>query len=68
MKFAPQTVGKSPSHTYDTVKDHILQYIQRTYKHGFDTAESLRALKLVDLDPNKPVRVSWNEEILCVII
>ena len=42
MKFYPHTVGsQQQSVTYDTVKDHIVQYVQKTYKNGIDIAESL---------------------------
>ena len=42
--------------TYDTIKDHIVQYVQRTYKHGHDIAKSLRTLKKIDLDKEMPKR------------
>ena len=41
---------------YETVKTHIEQYIQKTYKHGQDIAESLRELQKKDLSAEMPVR------------
>ena len=41
---------------YEMVKMHIEQYVQKTYKHGQDIAESLRELKKKDLSGVKPVR------------
>ena len=41
MKFAPHYSGKQQGHTYDTVKDHIIQYVQKNLKNGLDMAETL---------------------------
>ena len=50
MKFYPHTVGsQQQSITYDTVKDHIVQYVQKTYKNGIDIAESLEKESMKDL-------------------
>ena len=43
MKFAPHYSGKQQGHTYDTVKDHIIQYVQKNLKNGLDMAETLRS-------------------------
>ncbi|KAL7577498.1 hypothetical protein ACA910_004779 [Epithemia clementina (nom. ined.)] len=51
MKFYPHGSGKNA-----TVKDSIVSYVQRTYKHGKDIAISLRDLKKKDLSSLKPVR------------
>ncbi|KAL7573431.1 hypothetical protein ACA910_013750 [Epithemia clementina (nom. ined.)] len=57
MKFYPHGSGtKGQSVTYATVKDSIVSYVQRTYKHGKDIAISLRDLKKKDLSYLKPVR------------
>ena len=38
MKFLPHTTGMNKlTATYKTVKTHIEQYVQMTYKHGQDT-------------------------------
>ena len=42
-KFAPHFSGKQQGHTYDTVKDHIIQYVQKNLKNGLDMAEMLRS-------------------------
>ena len=41
---------------YEMVKTHIEQYVQKTYKHGQDIAESLRDLQKKDLSGAMPVR------------
>ena len=57
MEFLPHTTGTNKlTATYETVKTHIEQYVQKTYKHGQDIAESLRELKKKDLSGVKPVR------------
>ena len=57
MKFYPHTVGsQQQSVTYDTVKDHIVQYVQKTYKHGIDIAESLDKEVIKDLTTLTPGR------------
>ena len=37
--------GKQQTVTYDTVKDHIIKQIQKTYKYGIDMAKSLRDMQ-----------------------
>ena len=57
MKFLPHTTGTNKlMATYETVKMHIDQYVQKTYKQGQDIAESLRELKKKDLSGVMPVR------------
>jgi hypothetical protein len=57
MKFAPNSQGTGKNHTYATVKDYVLQYIQKTYDGGYDVATSLEDEVLVDLNNSRPVRV-----------
>ena len=38
------------------MKDHIISYVQRTYRHGQDIAISLRELKKRDLTSEEPTR------------
>ena len=45
MKFVPHYTGKQQTMTYDTVKDHIIQQIQKTYKYGLDMAKMLREME-----------------------
>jgi len=56
MKFAPQTHGKRSGPTYATVKDALIQQVQRTYKNGFDVAKSLKDMKIIDLKAEAPTR------------
>jgi hypothetical protein len=57
MKFYPHGIGREKQAvTYDTVKDHIVQYVQKTYKNGQDTAVSIRDLVKKDLTPLQPTR------------
>jgi hypothetical protein len=42
--------------TYATVKDAIVQYIQKNYKFGDDIADSLEKMQLKDLSADKPMR------------
>ena len=42
IKFFPISTGKQQTMTYETVKDHILQHIQKNYVHGRDIESSLR--------------------------
>ena len=56
MKFFPHSSAKQQSVTYVVVKDYILEKIQKEYKDSHDVVQSLRDLKLIDLDALKPVR------------
>ena len=43
MKFQPHGIGRDrQTVTFDTVKDHIIQVVQKSYKHGLDIAKTLR--------------------------
>ena len=57
MKFFPHGIGRDKQAvTYDTVRDHIVQFVQKTYKNGQDIAVSLRDDKVKDLSTLVPVR------------
>jgi len=43
IKFVPFYAGKQQTKTYDTVKEHIILQIQKTYKSGSDIVEILRS-------------------------
>ena len=62
IKFSPHTQGKAQCATYNTVKDAIIQYIQKTYKDGNDVAQSLKNASAIDLAKEKPVRLISKEE------
>jgi hypothetical protein len=44
------------SHTILSERDHIVQYVQKTYEHGQDIAASLRDLTKKDLSSLSPER------------
>ena len=55
MKFYTHGSGKQQQlMTYTTVKDHIVQFVQKTYKNGQDIAISLRNLQKMDLTGERP--------------
>ncbi len=57
MKFYPHGIGRDrQAVTYDTVKDHIVQYVQKTYRNGQDAAVSIRNLAVINLTPHEPSR------------
>ena len=57
MKFYMHGSGKQQQlMTYTTVKDHIVQFVQKTYKNGQDVAISLRNLQKMDLTGERPRR------------
>ena len=55
MKFIPVNSAKQSGLTYDTVKDHILQHIKKTYKYGID---------LIDVDNDRELD---EEDKLCML-
>ena len=57
MKFHPafDSHSRQPV-SYTTVKEHIINYVQREYDRGADVARSLEDLQVFDLDAVKPVR------------
>ena len=57
MEFTPHTAGKHQSVTYDTVKEHILQEIQKDLKNGSHMAVNLRKGKDNGIPVNKPIRL-----------
>ena len=57
IKFFLHAANSQQSVTYEVVKDAILDRIQREYKDGVEVVQSLRDLKLIDMDMNKPVRL-----------
>ena len=56
LKFAPHTQGKPQSATYATVKEAVVQQVQKTFKHGSNVAKSLKHLKLIDVSAEEPMR------------
>ena len=57
MKFHPATDSQSRQPvSYNRVKEHVINYIQREYDRGADIARSLEDLQLFDLNKVKPKR------------
>ena len=59
MKFIPHYTGKQQMVTYDSVKDHIVQQIQKSFKYGNDIAQAIRDMVYEDennLGGGKPTR------------
>ena len=50
MKFVPHYSGKQLSHTYDTVKDHIVLQVQKNFRYGEDMAKALQDMQY-EVDP-----------------
>ncbi len=53
LQFAPIAQGK-PTATYATVKEAIVQHIQKNFKDGQDVAESIEKGVLYDLSSVEP--------------
>jgi hypothetical protein len=59
IKFFPHGIGRErQAVSYDTVKDHIVQYVQKTYRNGQDAAVSIKNLEVIDLTSHEPSRGS----------
>ena len=56
MKFTPSIPGKPQVYTYSTVKEHVIQIIQKSFKSSEDIAKALKDLQEVDFTSNRPVR------------
>jgi hypothetical protein len=72
MEFTPNTAGKTQMVTYDTVKEHILQEIQKDLSHGNDIVRCLREGVNKGIPIIKPIREievkgSHSEEVLKTI-
>ena len=61
LKFYPQGGGRQQQATFEAVKEHILQYIQKTYEQGYEIAKSLREMKEKDFSKERPKRVTSEE-------
>jgi hypothetical protein len=59
IKFFPHGIGRErQAVSYDTVKDHIIQYVHKTYRNGQDAAVSIKNPGVIDLTPHEPSRGS----------
>jgi hypothetical protein len=54
MKFIPHRIGKEVQQTatYQTIKDYIIQLVQKSFRNGKDVADSIRKMK----------RLIWRKE------
>jgi hypothetical protein len=58
MKFIPHRIGKEvrQTATYQTVKDYIIQLVQKSFKNGKDVANSIRKMERIDMTAKIPVQ------------
>ena len=59
MKFTT-SVGRGHA-TYTQVKEHIVNFAQKNYKHGLDIAEALEKLEPFDIKEKEPTRKESTE-------
>jgi hypothetical protein len=57
MEFTPHTAGRHQLVTYDTVKEYILQEMQKDLRHGYDIVKCLREGINVGIPILKPIRI-----------
>jgi hypothetical protein len=58
MKFIPHRIGKEVQQTatYQTVKDYIIQLVQKSCRNGKDVADSIRKMDRIDMTSKIPIR------------
>jgi hypothetical protein len=58
MKFIPHRIGKEvrQTATYQTVKDYIIQLVQKSFRNGKDVADSIRKMDRIDMTSKIPER------------
>jgi hypothetical protein len=58
MKFVPHGIGKEvrQTATYQTVKDYIIQLVQKSFRNGKDVADSIRKMDRINMTSKIPVR------------
>jgi hypothetical protein len=58
MKFIPHGIGKEVQQTatYQTVKDYIIQLVQKSFRNGKDVADSIRKMERINMTTKIPVR------------
>jgi hypothetical protein len=58
MKFIPHRIGKEvrQTATYQTVKDHIKQLVQKSFRNGKDVADSIRKMDRINMTSKIPAR------------
>jgi hypothetical protein len=57
MKFVPHGIGKErQTVTYQTVKDYIIQLVQKSFRNGKDVADSWRKTEKINITKHMPTR------------
>jgi hypothetical protein len=58
MKFVLQGIGKEvrQTATYQTVKDYIIQLVQKSFRNGKDVADSIRKMDRINMTSKIPIR------------
>jgi len=56
MKFVPHYSRKQQVVTYDTVKEHIIQQIQKTFKYGSDMVRTIQEDTYINDNEDRPQR------------
>jgi hypothetical protein len=58
VKFILHRIGKEvwQTATYQTVKDYIIQLVQKSFRHGKDVADSIRKMEKINVTTKIPVR------------
>jgi hypothetical protein len=59
MKFIPHRIGKEvwQTATYQTVKDYIIQLVQKSFRNGKDVTDSTRKMDGIDMTSKIPIRI-----------
>jgi hypothetical protein len=57
-KFIPHGIGKEvwQTATYQTIKDYIIQLMQKSLRNGKDVADSIRKMERINMTTKIPVR------------
>jgi hypothetical protein len=57
-KAIPHGIGKEVQQTatYQTVKDYIIQLVQKSFRNGIDVADSIRKMDRIDMTSKIPIR------------
>ncbi len=63
VKFSPQNQGKANYATYATVKEAVVNHIQKSYKGGLDVAKGLKDMSKVNLSKVEPKRGVSTEKV-----
>jgi hypothetical protein len=55
IKFVPHRIGKERrTVTYQTVKDYIIQLVQKSFRNGKAVADSLRKMEMINMTKHMP--------------